>query len=258
MCETTKPSAPLRGHRPGPLELLLLTACAALLVGFTQIDVVVGYPDPPDFANMPVPQKKQEFFAYLSPMISEVNFELASDQEHVRKLRDAYANGRHIGWFDRRWIDGLAIRLDVPVEEMDLGEALDVLERRADVVPESIVLAQAAIESGWGTSRFAREGNNYFGQRCYSPECGISPEGRPAGNFGLARFASVSASVESYIINLNTHPNYQKFRRMRLALQESGAPITGLALVDGLDGYSERGSDYVSEIRSMIRANRLE
>jgi Bax protein len=231
----------------------------ALLAAFTQIEVAGSVPTAPDFSDMAVAAKKREFFAYLSPMIAEVNFEMAADRDRVHKLREKLKHGESIGWFGRRWLDRLASRLEVPIDEMELGDALELLERRAGVVPESIVLVQAALESGWGTSRFAIEANNYFGQRCYSPECGMAPEDRPSGaRFGLARFSSVAASVESYIMNLNTHPSYQRFRELREQRRESGEPITGLSLVEGLANYSERGKEYVAEIAAMIRNNDLE
>ena len=124
------------------------------------------------------------------------------------------------------------------------------------MVPESLVLAQAAIESGWGTSRFALEGNNYFGQRCYREDCGISPREQQDGGFGLARFSSVAASVD--MLNLNTHPEYQSFRQLRASRRASNLPVTGLALLQGLRAYSERGTAYIAEIEAMIRANDLE
>lgn len=208
---------------------------------------------------MPVDVKKRQFFAYLSPIISELNFQLAADRDRVRELRKAHARGERMTWSDRRWLGRLAAELDVSIESTGLDEALATLERRAGVVPESIVLVQAAVESGWGTSRFALEGNNFFGQRCYRPNCGIVPEERPDGaRFGLAEFASVAESVESYIMNLNTHESYRQFRELRLERRNAGEPITGLSLVRGLGNYSERGSEYVREIASMIRANNLE
>ena len=206
---------------------------------------------------MPVDQKKREFFAFLSPLVAEVNFGLAADRERIQEIRAKHDRGEKPGWFERRWLERLAGRLEVPIDSMDFGDALAMLERRTGVVPEAIVLAQAAIESGWGTSRFALEANNYFGQRCYEPACGVSPAAAD-DDFGLARFPSVGDSVESYIRNLNTHPGYREFREQRLALRESGMPVTGLALIAGLTNYSERGVEYVSDIATIIRDNGLE
>lgn len=239
--------------------MILLLTSVFLLVALMSLEGQSRHPAPPDFESMEVELKKREFFAYLSPMISEVNFELAADRDRVRKIREEFDQGVMPGWLDRRWLNKLAVKLEVPIDDLALAEALRLLERRAGVVPESIVLAQAAIESGWGTSRFALEGNNYFGQRCYSDDCGIVPRQRAEGaSFGLAEFASVAASVESYILNINTHPQYQDFRALRYALRSAGTPITGLALIDGLHGYSERGSEYIDDIETMIRSNNLE
>lgn len=246
-------------ERMVPGDIFVLTAGLALLAAMMLLDAAPGSRPIPDFASMSVEDKKREFFAYLSPMISRVNFAMAADRDRVTALREAHARGEEPGWFDRRWLRQVAVRLEVPMDEMELGDALETLERRAGVVPESIVLVQAAVESGWGTSRFAREGNNFFGQRCYRADCGMQPLERPQGRrFGLAKFASVFASLESYMLNLNTHPEYRPFREIRERLRDRGEPINGLALVAGLAGYSERGEDYVAEIAAMIRANDLE
>ena len=242
-----------------PVEVLLLLVCLGFLFAFSRLEVAPRYPAPPDFGQMTVEEKKRQFFAYLSPIITELNFQLAADRDRVRALRTARQRGDRLSWSDRRWLGRLAIELEVPLEEIGLDEGLEIMERRAGIVPESIVLVQAAVESGWGTSRFAREANNFFGQRCYRPNCGITPLERPAGSrFGLAEFASVEESIESYIMNLNTHESYGEFREMRLRRRNSGEPITGLSLVRGLENYSERGDDYVEDIASMIRANGLE
>jgi Bax protein len=256
-----KSNAPRRasGDHPGPADITVLAACAALLVCFSLLHDDARHPPPPDFADLPVEQKTAQFFAYLSPMVSEVNFELAAARDRVDQLRAANANGQPLAWSDRRFLSRLAIRLEVDTDSMGLAEALETLHRRAGVVPESLVLVQAAVESGWGTSRFAVEAHNYFGQRCYETNCGIVPEERPDDErFGLARYASPAHSVESYILNLNTHEAYREFRDMRNRLRLLGEPITGLALVEALTNYSERGVEYVEQIESMIRSHNLE
>jgi len=249
----------LMSRQPGLAEISILIACLMLLGGFTSVSGESRYAPPPAFSEMDVEQKKRQFFAYLSPMISEVNFRLAAERDRVRLLSASLAAGEKIGWSDRRWLKRLAARLEVDLDSMPLADALDLLERRAGVVPESLVLVQAAVESGWGSSRFALEGNNYFGQRCYSEGCGMVPEQRRDGaTFGLAEFESPAESVESYILNLNTHEGYREFRRQREQRREAGKPITGLSLVEGLGNYSVRGEEYVDQIASMIRASNLE
>jgi Bax protein len=259
MTEPANPPNPISRQRFSAADVLVLLACLGFFAAFSLLEVSVRYPPPPDFANLPLDEKKAQFFAYLSPIISDVNFQLAAARDRVAELRATNARGESIGWIDRRWLHRLAIKLEVDIDSMGLPEALETLHRRAGVVPESIVLVQAAVESGWGTSRFAIEGNNFFGQRCYRLDCGIVPEERPDDErFGLANFASPAESVESYILNLNTHDSYREFRDLRNKLRLNDQPITGLALVNGLRNYSERGEEYVNQIASMIRSNNLE
>jgi Bax protein len=125
-----------------------------------------------------------------------------------------------------------------------------------DAVPDHLVLAQAANESAWGTSRFAREGNNLFGQWCFRQGCGLVPASRPDGaTYEVARFESVSQSIGSYMHNLNTGRTYQELREIRALARENGHDPDANAMAAGLMSYSERGEDYISELRSMIRHN---
>lgn len=133
------------------------------------------------------------------------------------------------------------------------------LLRHVDKVPADLALAQAALESGWGRSRFAREANNYFGQWCYKPGCGLVPARRPEGaRYEVKRFASIEKSVMGYMHNLNSHPRYANLRKARMALRESGELITGSKLAGGLLGYAETGKTYVTQIQQMIRINHFD
>ena len=119
-------------------------------------------------------------------------------------------------------------------------------------------LTQAAMESAWGTSRFAREGNNLFGQWCYQPGCGIVPKRRREGQVHeVASFDVVDAAVASYLRNINSHRAYADLRAARADLRAANQPVTGNAMANHLLRYSERGLDYVEEIQSMIRVNKL-
>ena len=133
------------------------------------------------------------------------------------------------------------------------------LRHKLDVIPPSLILAQAANESAWGTSRFATKGNNLFGQWCFSKGCGLVPRGRAEGaSHEVAKFSSPYRSVRAYIQNLNRHPTYQLLRDVRLEDRRDNAPLSGLELAEGLLGYSERGEEYIEEIRAMIHYNNLE
>ena len=119
-------------------------------------------------------------------------------------------------------------------------------------------LAQAANESAWGTSRFATKGNNLFGQWCFSKGCGLVPRGRVEGaSHEVAKFSSPFRSVRAYIQNLNRHPTYQELRDIRQEDRRGKDPLSGVDMAAGLLGYSERGQEYVDEIRAMIHYNNL-
>ena len=131
------------------------------------------------------------------------------------------------------------------------------LLKRIDVVPESLVLAQAAIESAWGTSRFAREGNAFFGERTYDPETpGITP--KRASGFKVKSFPSALMSVRSYMRTLNTHKAYAALRDHRAARARDGESPSGSELASHMEKYSEIGDAYVARILSTIDTNRLE
>ena len=126
-------------------------------------------------------------------------------------------------------------------------------------MPASLALAQAAKESGWGTSRFARAGNNWFGQQCFREGCGHVPVRREADRqHEVARFPSVQAAVDAYMLNLNTHYRYQEFRDLRAQSRGNGNSLKGTELAAGLLAYSERREAYVAEIIDMIEYNELE
>ena len=203
-----------------------------------------------------VDERKTMFFNYFLPLVVQSNDDILALRAEL------------IGLFEERGaLSSREIRrvrnvaLDYGLEEFDIAssEDWDVLLRRVDVVPPSLALAQAANESAWGTSRFAREGNNYFGHWCFVPGCGLIPNARPEGaSHEVAAFDSPRHSVERYIRNLNSHDAYVDLRMKRLDLRRGGEPITGLDLAGELDRYSERGSEYIDELRNMIRSNNLD
>ena len=234
---------------------------AGCLVWFIALFVsLASQPGPmPDFTELDVAERKAAFFDYLNPIVAKLNDRAREERAFVRNMIAQGKAGDELTWLEHRRIDALARRYEVDREGIGLDAVLETLNERIGIVPHSIALIQAAKESGWGTSRFAVEGNNLFGQRCYERGCGIAPRGRPANAaFGVARFGSVEASVASYVRNLNTHPKYEPFRELRQMLRAGDKAIKGLDLAQGLLGYSERGQVYVDEIKSMIRQNGLE
>jgi Bax protein len=239
-------------------DAFLLLCCAlwfaALLFSLARLSAPL-----PDFGSLDAQARKTAFFDYLRPIVRKVNDRTREDKAYVDKLIAKLESGNEPTWFERSRAASLAEKYEVAIEDTSYAEVLTTLERRIGVIPEPLVLIQAAVESGWGTSRFAVEGNNLFGQRCYEQGCGIAPRGRAdKARFGVARFDSVEESIQSYTHNLNTHPKYRGFREQRQKLRMLEEPLKALDLAQGLIGYSERGQVYVDEIKSMILQNGLE
>lgn len=213
----------------------------------------------PDFtAIVDIELKKQVFFDYFEPFIDVVNARIIEDRERILAIRNKVALGNRLTSGDRRYLESLAERYELEADNLRSEEFLNVLLRRVDKIPASLALAQAANESAWGTSRFAQDGNNLFGQWCYSDGCGIVPSRRRQGaSHEVKSFDSVLESVEAYIHNLNTFPSYQMLRRIRQQLRQQNRPVDGISLADGLESYSSRGLDYIEELQNMIYSNNL-
>lgn len=213
----------------------------------------------PDFAAIEdTTARKTAFIDHLAPLARLVNVEQTALRAQLLALDEDLAAGRPPAPGPLALARANAIRHGLePAGDID-RVLLARLITRVDTVPPSLTLAQAAIESGWGTSRFAREGNNLFGLRCHRPGCGIVPAKRaPGARFEVAVYPDPTAAVRAYVHNLNTHPRYRALRRTRAELRAGGQPVTGPALADGLVRYSEIGSDYVRLVRSIIADNQL-
>ncbi len=203
-----------------------------------------------------VATKKRLFFRALAPLVLRAN-ELI---EAERNKLNAVANSAKRSESEQEWLTKLALRYRViknssqPVERQQIDELL----KRVDSVPVSLVLAQSAEESGWGTSRFAALGNALFGQWTWSGE-GIKPEQQRSGkgDYKIAAFKTPQDSVNAYMLNLNRHHAYQSLRQQRSEIREQGGQLTGAALVVTLVNYSERGEEYVKSLQAIMRVNKL-
>ncbi|RWU12192.1 peptidoglycan hydrolase [Pseudidiomarina gelatinasegens] len=219
------------------------------------VPTITEVPNFNDFAD--VRDKKQAFFGYLAPIVKAENAKIEAERNSALELENITKNGTKLTKQQRQQLETIASRYNVEVDYDDLEATFGVLMRRVDVVPEALVLVQAANESGWGTSRFALDALNFFGQWCFSPGCGLVPDSRVDGmNHEVRKFDSVNASVRSYLRNINTHPAYFDLRRLRAERRSAGADVRALDLTPGLLSYSERGEDYIHELNSMIRVNR--
>lgn len=212
----------------------------------------------PDMASIEdVATKKQVFFDFLNPIVQRVNERIVAERIWLLQIQADLAGGKAA----TAWQESYLARLGryYEVEAAPGSDAyFDLMLNRVDVIPVSLVLAQAANESAWGTSRFAVEGNNLFGQWCFSEGCGLVPQGRPEGErYEVKVFSDVAESVDSYFQNVNTHPPYQALRNIRSELRYLGQPASSLMLVWGLEGYSIRGEEYIRELTEMITHNEL-
>ena len=194
-------------------------------------------------------RRKIRFIKSTLPLILSANASILEDRLRIEILHAYEHAGVAIDAEDARWLKTKAEHYGV--EPVNLDELL----RRVDIVPPSLALAQAAEESGWGTSRFARRGNALFGQRVFRGDGGIVPLARPKGKtFRVRSFDSVMDGVRAYLHNLNTHFAYAGFRAMRAAMRQRGR-IDGYGLTAKLRNYSERRGAYLQSIRTIMRVN---
>ena len=204
--------------------------------------------------TIPVSDKKNIFFRLTGSGILQANEKIMNERERLL----AAIKNKDID--NNEWLAALAVKYNVIKQESDKLDqsTLTELKKRVDIVPPSLALAQAAEESGWGTSRFAIKGNSLFGQWDFSGQ-GIKPREQRTqlGNYGIAAFDSPQDSIEAYMLNLNTHSAYQRMRQKRAVFRQQHKQPTGWELAKTLDKYSERGTDYVKSLHDIMSYNRL-
>ena len=198
-----------------------------------------------------IDERKRLFVQSVLPLVLMANRTVRTARRLVVALSE---NGEPPSEAEQMWLDALAERYGVPPGDRD------TLLKRLDEVPVAIALAQAAVETGWGTSRFAVEGNALYGMRTWRADLdGMVPEERRDGeDFKVRQFEAPFESVWSYLHNLNTSPHYADWRAQRAALRAEGQPLTAEALLEGLSAYSELGAEYVGLLEELIRGEGLE
>ncbi|MCA1931099.1 glucosaminidase domain-containing protein, partial [Rheinheimera sp.] len=208
----------------------------------------------PDFEQYKdVSEKKKAFFDYLLPFIERENARLLHIRQQVVEVQQK-ALSQELTVEEYAFIYSLYDEFKLDYPEVD-KEGFRLLLSRVDAIPADLVLIQAAKESGWGSSRFALEAYNFFGQWCFKAGCGVVPQKRSAGKYHeVAVFPNIAAAINSYFYNLNTFYVYEDLRQLRAKRRAEGE-VAGHHLVAGLSRYSERGQDYVKEIHTMLKAN---
>ncbi len=192
--------------------------------------------------------KRKEFFIQIVlPLILKENNNIRLDRKRLFSIINKSSNTD----LEKKWLEKKYKQYGIPSKD------LSILKIRMDEIPVSLAIAQAAKETGWGTSRFAQEGNALFGQWTWSGE-GLKPkEADKNEGHKVMRFNVLQASVRAYQRNLNTHSTYKEFRLARAKLRDKSKPLDSLILSEFLDKYAETGSQYVSVLNKIIKQNNL-
>jgi len=203
-------------------------------------------------------KKKQQFTDILLPLILAENEKISADRYRLLALL-AQLQTRKLSLTEQHWLIELANQYQIPGELLKDKKSQEQLKIRVDIIPVDMALSQAAIESAWGTSRFAQEGRNLFGHWTYDASKGLTPKNRDQGKKHFVRqFNSLRESVHAYMRNLNTHKAYRKVRSLRHKTRINQQPITGTLLAQGLEKYSAQGDAYITLVQSVIRVNKME
>ncbi len=221
-----------------------------------EVGLMVTLVPAPNFSTISLSDtRKQVFISWLLPLISHENTLIAKQRKEAVRLYDLWQKGR-LSLRQKEWLVGVASEYEVEVERkgFTLGFWQNLLHR-LDSVPPSLVLTQAAIETGWGTSRLAKDANNFFGIMCFRLGCGIKSVGS-VGEF--RRFANAQASVSAYMNILNTKGAYRAARMERMRNRLLGDTPSGSELAKTLLNYSELGQRYVSLLIKIMQDNQLE
>ena len=193
--------------------------------------------------------QKQSFIKLVLPLILAANDELLQRREAVKA--SVQAN-------DRNKLDQWAVLYRIDSEHFDDFELAERLLRRVDTIPVALALAQAAVESGWGTSRFAQQGNALFGQWAWTESAGMRPLAASNERAVVRSFGSLLESVRAYMHNLNTHQNYKRFRDARYRLKPQTEAVKASRLATYLDSYAEIGQAYVKKLLAVMSSNNFD
>ena len=192
-------------------------------------------------------KRKSLFIKIILPLVLEENNRIIIDRKKLFSILNKNKNSKdEIKWLNQKFKQYGVVNKD-----------LATLKIRMDIIPVSLAIAQAAKETGWGTSRFAIEGNALFGQWTWSGE-GIKPAGADTdATYKVMKFNVLKASVRAYQRNLNTHSSYKKFRFVRAQLRDDNKKLDSLKLAEYLDNYAQTGTEYTKVLKQIIQQNQL-
>jgi Bax protein len=206
----------------------------------------------PTMKSAPTAERKKQFFRILLPLVLSANETIGHERARLQRILHQRGAGGRVSRRDGTWLARLAEHYGVAPTDAA------ALRRRVDVIPPSMALAQAAIESAWGTSRFALEGNALFGLWTWREETGLIPQRRSkSASYAVRKYDALSQSVRSYIHTLNTHQAYRGLRKTRAAMRAANGRLDTSVLVDHLHAYAVNDR-YVKIVKKLIRNERLQ
>jgi len=210
---------------------------------------------PGDFAKIREPKKRKRLFVQLMAPIALLEKQRLEEQRSLALLLAKRQSLDSPRWSP--WLNQIAARYKAE-HLIGNGKLQEKLNLQLDALPLKLILAQAAMESGWGSSRFAHEGNSLFGQWSFNGQ-GIIPNGREGNKtHRVSAYPDLQASVRAYLHNINTNRAYKKLRNMRAQMRQNHQPLDPFKLAEGLDRYSQRGQAYVHELQAIMRLPEFE
>lgn len=205
-----------------------------------------------------IPEEHKIFLANFLPLIQYENDSILLDRKFVKTILQDINNDKNISNKEISVTDHIFRKYDLSVVNWDsdvkekIIASFDSLLLRVDVIPIKLVMAQVIIESGWGSSRFAKEANNYFGIHCYTPGCGLKPAGTENAKFEVKKFSSIRSAIQNYLHILNTGYAYHYLRKVRSELRKQNQPLDPIKIAQGLEHYSQIGDEYTDLISEII------
>lgn len=209
--------------------------------------------------HKPISDKQKQFLADFIPRITYENDCIRLQRSQLLDLIQELQNGKSPDDKEKRKINALLRNYDKqpfvwedgPPDSTVHNRLID-LKANVDVIPVKLVMAQAIIESAWGTSRFARKGNNYFGIHCYKKGCGMKPSDMPEATFEVKVFDTPDEAISTYLHILNTGYAYKKLRKLRAEMRRNNEPLEPEKLATGLEHYAQIGDKYITLIHKII------
>ena len=228
---------------------ILLATCILLT---SQISFAKGMPKE-YYEIKDTNESKKYFFEYMYKRIEKENIKILSERNFVKSILNS--NILSLNFSSERFKKLLKIKRKYRIKNVFTYEEY---EKKIDIIPPSQALAQAAVESGWGKSRFMKEANNIFGHWTYNPRIGMLPEQREIGATHFIRiFKTLQNSISAYMLNLNRNNAYKQFRKKRYELRKSGIKPDGLTLSQTMLNYSGIAHEYLDILQSVIKTNNL-